>query len=93
MKQEKIGRRRGKLVCMTAVTLLFVSNRSFAQTVPMTSYNIGGSGGYSGVLVGGNPFGETKPVTIDAILIPLIIQVTNEGWHDRDSRSDGSGRL
>lgn len=37
MKQEKIGRRRSKFVCMTALTLLFVSTRSFAQTVPMTS--------------------------------------------------------
>jgi len=74
MKQEKIGRRRSKLVCMTAFTLLVAATRSFAQ-IPMTSYNIGGSGGYSGVLVGGNPFGPTKPVTIDAVMIPLIVQI------------------
>ena len=77
MKQEKIGRRRSKLVCLTACTLFFVT-RSFAQSVPMTSYNIGGSGGYSGVLVGGNPFGPTKPVTTDAVMIPLIVQVVKK---------------
>lgn len=76
MKQEKIGRQRNKFVCMTAFTLLFVTTRSFAQTVPMTSYEIKTSRGtYSGVLVGGNPFLNPTTVTIDAVLVPLIIQI------------------
>jgi hypothetical protein len=61
---------------MTTFTLLAVATRSFAQTVPMSSYEIKTSRGtYSGVLVGGNPTLATKPVTIDAVLIPLIVQV------------------
>jgi hypothetical protein len=75
VKQEKIGRQRSKFVCLTACTLFFVT-RSFAQTVPMTPYEIKTSRGtYSGVLVGGNPFGPTNPVTIDAVMIPLIVQI------------------
>jgi hypothetical protein len=44
----------------------------------MSHYIIGGiRGTYSGVLVGGNPFGGdgTKPVATGAVLIPLIIPV------------------
>ena len=77
MKQEKIGRRRSKLVCTTALTILVAATRSFAQTVPLTSYEIKTSKGtYSGVLVGGSPFTETPgTVTIDAVLVPLVIQI------------------
>jgi hypothetical protein len=78
MKQEKIGRRRSKLVCMTAFTLLVAATRSFAQTVPLSNYTmVDASDGatYSGVLVGGNPFGATAPFSIDAVLIPMIIDV------------------
>ena len=77
MKQEKIDRRRSKLVWMTAFTLLIAATRSFAQTVPLTSYEIKTSRGtYSGVLVGGSPFSQTPgTVTIDAVLVPLVIQI------------------
>ncbi len=77
MKQEKIGRRRSKLVCMTAFTLLVAATRSYAQSVPLTSYEIKTSRGtYSGVLVGGSPFtANPSTVPIDAVLVPLVIQI------------------
>jgi hypothetical protein len=54
---------------------LFAAAQSFAQTIPTTPYTfVGQLGTYSGVLVGGNPFGETNPVTNDVVLIPLIVQ-------------------
>jgi len=44
-------------------------------TIPLSVYNFSGPrGAYTGVLVGGSPFNPT-PVTINAVLIPLIIQV------------------
>ena len=45
------------------------------KTIPMTKYTFTGSRGtYSGKLVGGNPFAANpKPVTLDAVFIPLII--------------------
>jgi hypothetical protein len=77
MKQEKIGRQGSKLVCMTALTILVAATRSFAQTVPLTNYEIKTSRGtYSGVLVGGSPFTESpSTVTIHAVLVPLVIQI------------------
>jgi hypothetical protein len=47
-------------------------------TIPMSHYTVTGSrGAYKGVLVGGNPFlANPKPVTIDAVLIPLIVHLT-----------------
>jgi hypothetical protein len=76
MKQENVRFRGTRPVWLAALALSLVASRSFAQTVPMTSYTITGARGtYSGVLVGGNPFGTTKPVTIDAVLIPLVIQI------------------
>jgi hypothetical protein len=51
-------------------------------TIPMSHYTFTGPRGtFKGVLVGGNPFGNTNPVTIEAVLIPLIIYI---------KRSDGT---
>jgi hypothetical protein len=51
-------------------------------TIPMTHYTFTGPRGtFKGVLVGGNPFGNPNPVTIEAVLIPLIIYI---------QRSDGT---
>jgi hypothetical protein len=45
------------------------------KTIQLTQYSVQGRGGtYKGVIVGGNPFGSPKPVTIDAVMIPLIVQ-------------------
>jgi len=45
-------------------------------TIPMTNYSFSGSRGtYKGVLVGGDPFNNPQPVTINAVLIPLIFLI------------------
>jgi len=45
-------------------------------TIPMSHYTFTGPrGAFKGVLVGGNPFGNPNPVTIDAVFIPLIIYI------------------
>ena len=77
MKQGKIRRPRTKLAWLAALTLSFVATRSFAQSVPMTQYTFTNSRGtFSGVLVGGSPFTENpSTVTIDAVLVPLVIQI------------------
>jgi len=48
-------------------------------TIPMAHYNVTGTRGtYSGVIVGGNPFGkDPDTVNLQAVVIPLIIQVWN----------------
>jgi len=44
-------------------------------TIPLSRYSFSGSrGSYKGVLVGGNPW-NPKPATINAVWIPLIIQI------------------
>jgi len=56
-----------------------LSQSASGATIPMSAYVTLGSDGavYTGVLVGGDPSGgaNTKPATIDAVLIPLIIQI------------------
>lgn len=66
-----------RFATIAALAALSTATRSFAQSVPMTHYTIKTSRGtYSGVLVGGNPFlVNPSPVTIDAVLVPLIIQI------------------
>ena len=45
-------------------------------TIPMTHYTFTGPRGtFKGVLVGGDPFGNPNPVTIEAVLIPLIVYI------------------
>ncbi len=52
-----------------------LSQSASGKTIQMTKYAVQGRGGaYEGVIVGGNPFGKPEPVTIDAVLIPLIVQ-------------------
>ena len=52
-----------------------LSQSASGATIPLSKYTFSGSrGDYTGVLVGGDPF-NPKPVTINAVLIPLIIQV------------------
>jgi hypothetical protein len=48
------------------------------KTIPLTKYTFTGSRGtYSGKLVGGNPFAANpKPVTLDAVFIPLILLIS-----------------
>ena len=62
---------------LAAFAALSAATQGLAQSVPMTSYEIKTSRGtYSGVLVGGNPFSENPgTVTIDAVLVPLVIQI------------------
>jgi hypothetical protein len=59
-----------------------VAALTFAHSVQMTPYEIKTSRRtYSGIPVGGSPFTEgPSPITIDAVLVPLIIQIikTNE---------------
>jgi hypothetical protein len=65
------------IAAIAGLAALSFATRSFAQ-LPLSKYTFNGvRGTHSGVLVGGDPFGgdETKPVTIDAVLIPLIIQI------------------
>ncbi len=66
-----------RFATIAAFAALSIASQSFGQSVPMTHYQITTSRGtYSGVLVGGNPFlVNPSPVTIDAVLVPLIIQI------------------
>jgi hypothetical protein len=49
-------------------------------TIQLSQYSVIGRGGtYKGAIVGGNPFGNPHPVTIDAVLIPLIIEIIVNG--------------
>jgi hypothetical protein len=62
---------------LTTLAALSVVIPTFAQSVPMADYTITTTRGtYSGKLVGGNPFvANPRPVTIDAVFVPLIIQI------------------
>jgi hypothetical protein len=51
------------------------------KTIPLTNYSIAAKDGntYTGVLVGGDPFkGGPHPVTLHAVVIPLIIQIVGK---------------
>lgn len=63
-------------VLFAALAAVIAATQGLAQTVPMSSYEIKTSRGtYSGVLVGGNPFLNPTTTTIDAVLVPLVIQI------------------
>ena len=52
------------------------------KTIPLTHYSITAKDGntYKGVLVGGDPFkGGPRPVTLHAVVVPLVIQIVDKG--------------
>jgi len=51
------------------------------KTLPLANYSITAKNGktYTGVLVGGNPFAHNPhPVTLQAVLIPLVVQIVGK---------------
>jgi hypothetical protein len=56
-----------------------LSQSAAGATIPMSHYTFNGPRGtFKGVLVGGNPFGNPNPVTIEAVLIPLIVYIKRQ---------------
>jgi len=54
-----------------------LSQASSGSTIPMSEYTVNyNRGAYAGVLVGGDPYTKgPAPVTINAVVVPLIIQI------------------